>query len=338
MSSNTKNYKIYLDLNIYRHLIELRRGYYSIKKKIISLKSTGCIFPYSAAHMEEIAVMFRMEEEDRPKNNLIKKHINLIEEISSNYELRSGRPSLKTIEESRRHFIASAVPISPEMKAVLDDTEREWRSGLLSSQDLKTRLIIEHPSECLNRVLCDIRVTDDSHRMNVFYMGRRNENSIKKNFAEMKLDAEGIPSFKELQDKYEINIVELNNLSGADVFLHEGVQAVLKESCKQNNISFDAPSANTLMDNHELLVKYITIYINVLDKVRYSSDKQNDVLKLRSSMHDVSHAIYGAVADILVTDDIRFAKRLYATYAFLGIPTRVLSSTEFIEFDYGETL
>jgi hypothetical protein len=50
-------------------------------------------------------------------------------------------------------------------------------------------------------------------------------------------------------------------------------------------------------------------------------------------MHDVTHAIYGAGADYLVTGDKRFRARVIATYEFLELPTKVVSIEEFLLLD-----
>ena len=53
-------------------------------------------------------------------------------------------------------------------------------------------------------------------------------------------------------------------------------------------------------------------------------------------MHDVTHAIYGAQADYFVTNDVRFRKKLKATYNFLDIHCKVLSPEEFIRNSFSE--
>ena len=124
---------------------------------------------------------------------------------------------------------------------------------------------------------------------------------------------------------------KLNNLNGKDVFLQSGVATILQYSCAENGLSVASiPQGNELIYNHELLETYVTICMNVLDKAGYYSDKENDVLKLRSRTNDVSHAIYGAVTNYFITDDTRLAKRIFSTYSFLGIQTKILNTKEFM--------
>jgi hypothetical protein len=56
----------------------------------------------------------------------------------------------------------------------------------------------------------------------------------------------------------------------------------------------------------------------------------DDFEKYRSRMHDVTHAIYAGAADVFVTGDKRYRQRVKAAYNFLRIPTKVLSTEEFL--------
>ncbi|SEJ66220.1 hypothetical protein SAMN05660742_11316 [Propionispira arboris] len=47
--------------------------------------------------------------------------------------------------------------------------------------------------------------------------------------------------------------------------------------------------------------------------------KEKDYGKAVSSIHDVSHAIYGSYCDIFITCDHSFYKKLKAVYYYLGL-------------------
>jgi hypothetical protein len=47
----------------------------------------------------------------------------------------------------------------------------------------------------------------------------------------------------------------------------------------------------------------------------------------------VSHAIYAAAADVFVTGDERYAKRVCAVYHYLRLQTRVVLVGDFIRHD-----
>ncbi|MBH0019662.1 hypothetical protein I6F40_04655 [Pseudoalteromonas sp. SWXJ133] len=67
-----------------------------------------------------------------------------------------------------------------------------------------------------------------------------------------------------------------------------------------------------------------------LESQRYFPDKSE---KFIASLHDTSHAIYGAYADVFVTNDGNFARKVKAVYEWLGVETRVMTRKEFLEFN-----
>lgn len=65
-----------------------------------------------------------------------------------------------------------------------------------------------------------------------------------------------------------------------------------------------------------------------LESQRYFPDKSQ---KHIASLHDTTHAIYAAYADVFVTNDANFARKVKAVYEWLGIETKVMTRNEFIE-------
>lgn len=82
-----------------------------------------------------------------------------------------------------------------------------------------------------------------------------------------------------------------------------------------------------ILKSHATFERCIEITFCYLESIRYRPEA---VKKSRSRMHDVSHAIYGSIADILVTDDDRFSKKLQAVYKYWGIETEILSTDDFV--------
>lgn len=65
-----------------------------------------------------------------------------------------------------------------------------------------------------------------------------------------------------------------------------------------------------------------------LESQRYFPDKSDNPA---ASLHDTSHAIYAAYADVFVTNDGNFARKVKAVYQWLGVETKVLTRKEFLE-------
>lgn len=96
-----------------------------------------------------------------------------------------------------------------------------------------------------------------------------------------------------------------------------------------------------LITTSKIHFSYICQYFPILEFVientmeyleyqRYYPDKSEKSL---ASLHDTTHAIYGAYADIFVTNDANFSKKLKAVYEWLGVETKVFNRKEFVELD-----
>lgn len=90
---------------------------------------------------------------------------------------------------------------------------------------------------------------------------------------------------------------------------------ILKENCFKQIESFHLL---------EMIIEYLN---NELCACGYNKDV--DVRKTQSGIHDVSHMIYGTYCDYLVTSDKRFMKRAQAIYYFLGVDTLVVDYEEY---------
>ncbi|WP_395007150.1 hypothetical protein [Undibacterium sp.] len=82
---------------------------------------------------------------------------------------------------------------------------------------------------------------------------------------------------------------------------------------------------------------YFPIFEAVVEKLmeyletqRYFPDKSD---KYIASLHDTSHAIYAAYADVFVTNDDNFARKVKAVYQWLGVETKVMTRKEFLELE-----
>ena len=74
--------------------------------------------------------------------------------------------------------------------------------------------------------------------------------------------------------------------------------------------------------SHKQLEYTMEILFRILNYSGYFAEKSEQTSI--SGTHDVSHAIYATKADVLLTTDLRFAKKCKATYEFLGVKTKVV--------------
>lgn len=88
------------------------------------------------------------------------------------------------------------------------------------------------------------------------------------------------------------------------------------------------------MKVHSYKEKIMEWLFNILEICGYKKDKQCDVIKIRSRMHDITHAIYGSSAKYFVTDDEKFSQRLRLIYHFLDLPITIHDSRSFCSSNF----
>ncbi|MGF7177127.1 hypothetical protein [Azospirillum doebereinerae] len=81
---------------------------------------------------------------------------------------------------------------------------------------------------------------------------------------------------------------------------------------------------------HEDVEVIFELLFNFMETIRYSPEP---VKKYRSRMHDISHSIYGSAADVIVTDDRRFLRKLRTVYYFLSVGSLALHTDEFLSHE-----
>jgi len=329
--------EIYLDFNIYLSLLKkeinnvINYEYVLAKITTINRNSPTIKFPYSPAHMEEIAVNLQRNVNAK---NLISQRLKLISRYSKNYEFLPGAPTLSQINEDLEEI--PNIPELYETRRILDNIRKQYVLGTLK-ENPKTQRVVEPTINCFQRVVGDLEATDWAHKNDVYIMGRRNEKSIKKNFSFIDTNSDTIQTFEELHKKAKLGPKRLSQLKPFEVFNNNSVKAEFSKTLKENKIDTVLTGKN-LLNNHSNTESIVTVVLNFLEKIGYNQEENNNTVKLRSRMHDVSHAIYGAQADYLVTNDVRFRLKLQATYCFLKIPCVVLSPDEFVKKSFKSEL
>lgn len=325
---------IYFDFNIFRHIIDKRGEYEYILSKTFKLLKQNYIFPYSPAHIEECALILKLKLDDTAKHSKIQQHLRMISLVSKNQELLPSKP-LENYVDTYIHLKSEGVRVSEENeKNLIKSLNNNPISD--NNKEYPTKLCIEHPSICFKRVTQDLDMTTYAEHNDVYNIGRNNEKSLIDNFSRIgKSITNDTITFEELRHQFNIDPISISNLNHVDIFVHDGVIEILKLTCKDYNIPYIAiTKGEVLSQRHDIKEQVIPLLFDTLDKSKYYADRQNDYEKIRSRMHDVTHAIYGSAATFFVSDDERLRYRLKAVYHFLQIPTQVLSSKEFIIKDF----
>jgi len=159
----------------------------------------------------------------------------------------------------------------------------------------------EHPEVCYNRVVDDYFLT---------ILAQTNERF-------------GLLSKKENIDKilsiYNTNRSYVGGIEPEIFFKNSVIKIIFGNFLQEQNIKINK------WDKIKSLHKQIEINVSALfDFLAIVGYKSDNIKEYRSMMHDVTHAIYGTKADILITNDKRFYNRILAIYSYLEIPTEVV--------------
>lgn len=182
---------------------------------------------------------------------------------------------------------------------------------IFPAKDAKpTRLVREHPTECMMRVLkCFDRNRElEVREKHLLESMKANDEDGGKSltFSNQPIDFLSKPEFHtELQKRFSSSRVLTQNARKAGL-----VDFYWENICK----------------SHEVLEHVLEILMNYLEELRFRPEPLENS---RSRMHDVSHIIYATKSDIFVTRDKRFLHKARVAYNYLKIPTKTMHFKDF---------
>lgn len=281
--------QVYLDMNV---IVDcMKRGHEELSDAIHTAKDAGTIFPYSPAHMEEVANILR----------------------SKNAEGIAEEP---TAEAIRRTYD------SVEYISSLSD---DWE--YLPNDSGEIRLLKEHPQMCIYRVCDRLDLTEFAEENDREIQAFRDEKSFTEYFGR-KHSPEDRPLFDQIQNHYEIKKKELGNIPPSELFDQNNIKRAFDDRLKQRGNRLESfQKYPDIRDSHSCIQSAMTQLFNFMEEIGYYSEKRK---KYRSRMHDVTHSIYATKSDYFVIGDDRFRNKATAIYSFLEVPCTILSVDEFL--------
>ncbi|HFR1551667.1 TPA: hypothetical protein ACHUS3_001262 [Shigella sonnei] len=316
---------IYIDYNVYLNILNKEDDYEWVVAKLNNLRKSTSFIVYSPAHIEEIA-------ENRSRDNVdilkvMNKTMHIISRYTRNVEYLPGIMTNDQIKDLL--FQLSDNPAAISTRLNLEKMLFKNLISGISDDDCKTRRVIESPRDCMKRVYGLIDQTDVAHKNDIYHIGRRNDKSLCDNFTQLGIEYDSIQTFESYQKEKKLGPKRLSNIAPQDIFNDEHI--IEEFNIKLQNSGFmKKPTQEQLSNSHQLRSDIITLTLNFLEQIGYKQERNNSSYVIRSRMHDVSHAIYGANADYFVTFDKRLRDKLVATYEFLNIPCKVMDKNEFI--------
>ncbi|MDG3008394.1 hypothetical protein [Paludisphaera mucosa] len=281
---------IYLDHDVFVRLRRDERP--GLAGHIAAFKQEEFLFTYSPAHLEEIAVIIR--------------------------EVQDQTEAEKRVAESI---------------AILSQTTGNWEFLPAEHNQGPSRLIQEDPRICMSRVLDGYELTLAAEENERSLMSMKSAAAFEEVYGELGADVKaepGVPLFERRRAEDEINVLAVNNLAPENLFTDSKVLAGLGVKLWNYNYEWNLdtlPKGAELLASHKTRETVVNLVFAYLEQIGYRADSFD---KFRSRMHDVSHAIYAAAANVVVTGDGRYLMRLRAAHRFLGLPTLPLSLDEFM--------
>lgn len=271
-----------------------------LSQKVEELFYKKYVFPYSPAHMEEVAVIYKKCHDFAKAKEHVKRHLDYISRISRNLEFLP-RDEFKT---------NSRIEIEhPEccMGRVLKDYDITLNCEFIEEYFMHRRTRKEFEQFC-------------------------QENRI--NGA----DRNNIITDDELQDKVNIKPTDkLSRITPEEIFKQKKIKEIsnirLQTEGRMYEFLFELSSLEQIpkycdiKDNHPMKEEIVNFLIKTLHAAGYYAEH---IEKSRSFMHDITHAIYAMLSDFFVNDDFASRQKIKAVYHFLEVPCQVLSKPEFI--------
>ncbi|POD68837.1 hypothetical protein BKM17_26525 [Pseudomonas syringae group genomosp. 3] len=215
------------------------------------------------------------------------------------------------------------------------------RAGKIGERQFATQLLKEDLGACMYRVDKYLDLTGVAKRNELFHFGRRDSKNLQANFEEIKRSASGVTTFLETQKKFNLGPRRLSRIPPEEIFDDKYFFDFISMRFSEARMDLNSiPTGISLAKSHHKKETIITKILNCMEEAGYNQEEKNHAASLTGRMHDVSHAIYAAAADYLVTNDKRFTKKVVATYLRLGIPTKILGVDEFVphEFTHGQSV
>lgn len=131
-------------------------------------------------------------------------------------------------------------------------------------------------------------------------------------------------------EKYKIELVKVVNVH------HKLMRknSTLREFVPSKKITLSMIKYEYLRNYFPLLEMVIEKAMENLEYNRFYPDLSD---KHVASMHDTTHAIYGAYTDVFVTNDGNFAKKVESVYKWLGVRTKVMTRQQFIDIELSDS-
>ncbi|WP_312583061.1 hypothetical protein [Atlantibacter hermannii] len=303
--------RVYFDQNIWIDIEEERENLSaSFIQEIINRDKIQLV--YSPANCEEICNAFRSNNiKNKISDDRKNKRISLISELTKNTEI-VPYPSLL--------FNAIASPFGKSGPQIINEdpficyqrVEKHYKSNEIAEKN--QQLIIKsgkNVDQKTKNKLSNLDPIKDILKNNIGHELLSNKVLWKTIYGEalIKLLQQNEIEHPITEDKLPIIVREVRILVKNIDYYISIVNSNLSKSNIFNHISY----------SYNLMETYIDSIVQTLIELGYASEN-----KFMSSLHDISHLIYGSYCDYFITRDEKLIKKAKPTYKYIGSSAQVI--------------
>jgi hypothetical protein len=223
--------RIYLDHNVI--VSAMRRRIDSLPGDIEAWKSTNSVFPYSPAHLEEIAVILREQADYERAIQHVAEHLAFIEELSECWELLPADDSPTRIEKEAPSVCMTRVLRDYDVTSLAEENERFQMSFKSASAF----------------------------------------DQVQEEFGTQLRASPGVPLFDSRRASYGVDVRAINRLSEDVVLNDSAVQKGLSQKLWHHSLTLDTlPKSDDLLASHATRELVVPLVLNYLEEIGYRAD------------------------------------------------------------------
>lgn len=223
--------EIYLDMNIMVDCLQGRDE--AVHNKIRQIKFGGAILPYSPAHMEEVAVIFREEKDEEKAEQYVENNLRFISEVTGNWEYLPNNDSGVVLKQEHPEVCFNRIVNQYEWAIFAEENER-FLQCFRDEESFREYFNLDGRYTCLS---------------------------------------EGMPLFAAIQKNHGIEKKQLGNVPPEEVFLQKNVLKALEGKMKNYCHSLNTvPKYGEMKSSHRTLESTIGLMLNFLEEVGYRTE------------------------------------------------------------------
>lgn len=326
-------YRVYLDWNVISNLKRIDVEKFGQLRLLIAENQDRLLIPFTTAHIDDLKKSLKPGMSD----DLLLKDLDLLSEISNNEFINwtknnntepfIGEPNKFYFENKDSWINQNSLDISNVFTS-LPSTFSDI--GLNSIGETFINMLKSMPLGDFfpkNEINKAFNITSDYNNMweylNVFAEVMNGVLNKKEDYLKLRDNAQNNGLFD----------ISKNSANWEDEKVFDNIDEILKSlGVQQTTMELsDFVVKQFKKDKATIYDEFTTLYL-YLDIIGYKSDKLSKPMNTMTNItNDGLHSFYGAHCEYLVTDDKNLVRKSKAIYHKLGLPTKVLSTSEFVE-------